>query len=119
MLPSLPAASKFIIAVFLMGTWHGNVSSTSSVEGGVTEATLSPVSAPARNESIASEGWTTLILDGGTKRQTVMVRNDADETEVVASIAEGGREAGMTEPQITEVTAKWKLVEEFVFSRVL
>ncbi|CAM9672737.1 unnamed protein product [Ectocarpus sp. 6 AP-2014] len=110
MLPSLPAASKFTLAVLLVGTWYGNVSST-SVEGGVTEATLSPVSAPARNEAITSEGWTTLILDGGTKRQTVMVRNDADETEVVASIAEGGREAGMTEPQIADVTAKWKLVE--------
>lgn len=81
MLASLPATSKFIVAVFLVGTWHGNVSST-SVEGGVTEATLLPVSAPARNEAIAFEGWTTLILVGGTKRQTVMVRNDADETEV-------------------------------------
>lgn len=31
--------------------------------------------------------------------------------QVVASIAEGGREAGMTESQIADVTAKWKLVE--------
>lgn len=81
MLASLPAAAKFIVAVVLVGTWYGNVSST-SVEGGVTEAMLSPVPAPARKEAIASEGWTTLILDGGTKRQTVMIRNDADETEV-------------------------------------
>ncbi|CAM9450923.1 unnamed protein product [Ectocarpus sp. 4 AP-2014] len=116
MLPSLPAASKFIVA-FLVGTRHGNVSST-SVEGGVTEASLSPVSASAQNEAIASEGWTTLILDGGTKRQTVMVRNDADETEVAASIAEGGREAGMTEPQIADVTAKWKLVEVTIRKQV-
>lgn len=31
--------------------------------------------------------------------------------QVVASIAEGGREAGMTELQIADVTAKWKFVE--------
>ncbi|CAM9609127.1 unnamed protein product [Ectocarpus fasciculatus] len=108
MLASLPAAAKFIVAVVLVGTWYGNASST-SVQGGVTEATLSPVSASARKEAIASEGWTTLILDGGTKRQTVVAHREAGFPGVVASIAEGGREAGMTEPQIADVTAKWKL----------
>ncbi|CAM9713597.1 unnamed protein product [Ectocarpus fasciculatus] len=67
MLASLPAATKFIVAVVLVGTWYGNASST-SVEGGMTEATLSPVLTSARKEAVASEEWTTLILDGGTPK---------------------------------------------------
>ncbi|CAM9226803.1 unnamed protein product [Pylaiella littoralis] len=103
---SLCMVSKTILSAIILSICDGGNASPAATGGGVALLLLS-LGASAAGETVAH--WTSLRMDlnDGAIQKTVLIRDGADEAEVSAVIAEGCREAGVTDDQASSITSQW------------